>query len=44
MTHELTASRESGGLEHGDTVPDAGPAPVFDDPADSDAPPLDEED
>ena len=45
MSHELTASGErTDGQEHDHTLPDAGSIPVFDDPADSDAPPLDEED
>jgi hypothetical protein len=44
MTHERTPNDEPpGGPENDDTLPDANSFPVFDDPADSDAPPMAEE-
>jgi hypothetical protein len=44
MTHEQTPNGEHpGGPEHDGSLPDADSIPVFDDPADSDAPALPEE-
>jgi hypothetical protein len=43
MTHEHTRSDEVNGPEHDHTLPDADSIPVHDDPADSDAPPLAED-
>lgn len=45
MTHEVRAGDEADdGPEHDHTLPDAGDIPWYSDPAESDAPPLDEED
>jgi hypothetical protein len=45
MTHELIANGEHGdGPEHDHNLPDAVDIPTFDDPADSDAAPLHEDD
>jgi hypothetical protein len=46
MTHEHIANGEhADGPEHDHNLPDADSIPVFDDPAESDAPPLaDDED
>jgi hypothetical protein len=45
MTHELIANGEHGdGPEHDHNLPDAVDIATFDDPADSDAPPLEEDD
>ena len=41
MTHERTPNGEhDDGPEHDHTLPDADTIPTFDDPADSDGPPL----
>ncbi len=43
MTHERTPPDEHGGPEPDHTLPDADSIPVHQDPADSDAPPLADE-
>lgn len=44
MTHELIPNGEhADGPEHDHSLPDAADIPVHDDPADSDAPPLEED-
>jgi hypothetical protein len=45
MTHERIPNGEPVyGPEHDHSLPDATDIPVYDDPAESDAPPMDEED
>jgi hypothetical protein len=44
MTHEITPSGEAdAGPEHDHSLPDAGDIPVYADPAESDAPPLEQD-
>lgn len=43
MTHEIRAGAEAeGGPERENSLPNAADVPVFSDPADSDAPPIDD--